>query len=232
MSEKRIIFNGSSTIGDESLSLLRNTSLRKIFLLSPANAAGTRAQSLLRPNAASELARQLRQQGAPLGDVYRHISSLYFRGKLAYAEKFQNPPSGAGGIYIITACSGLMSPAAMITLRDLESISAAPVDASNPLYREPLDRDLSHLRANISTDTTIILLGSVASPKYVEPLLATFGDRLFFPKEFAGRGDMSRGGLLLRSAASGTELHYVPVGTSARTGSRPTKLPRKPTSLK
>jgi hypothetical protein len=232
MPEKRIVFHGSSTIVDEDLSALRHRSLRKIFLLSPANASGLRAQALLRPGAVSELARNLREAGAPLGHVYRYISSLYFRGKLTYAERFQNPPGGISGIYVITASAGLMSPTAMITVRDLENISAVPVDASNPQYRGPLDRDLSQLRASIATDTTIILLGSVASSKYVEPLLATFGDRLFFPKEFAGRGDMSRGGLLLRSAASGTELHYVPVGTSVRTGLRPAKLPRKPGSIR
>jgi len=36
---------------------------------------------------------------------------------------------------------------------------------------------------------------------YVGALAAAFGDRLRFPVEFVGRGDMSRGGLLLRSGA-------------------------------
>ena len=47
--------------------------------------------------------------------------------------------------------------------------------------------------------TQFVLLGSVATDKYVGPLLDVFGDRLYFPATFAGRGDMSRGGLLLRA---------------------------------
>jgi hypothetical protein len=199
---------------------------RRIFLLSPANASGIRAKGLLRPDAPSELAQRLRGAGAPLGEVYRFISSLYFRGKLAYAEKFQNPPDGADGIYIITASAGLMSPSANVTLRDLQNISSAAVDVANREYRKPLDRDLLQLQSRIDSQTEIILLGSVATPKYVEPLLASFSDRLLFPRDFAGRGDMSRGGLLLRCVSSGIELTYVPVGSSDRVGERPPKLPK------
>jgi hypothetical protein len=226
--EKRIVFHGHSF--DEHLaaknSTLLDTARHRIFLLSPANASGIRAKRLLRADARSELAQRLRGAGAPLGEVYRFISSLYFRGKLAYAEQFQNPPDGADGIYIITASAGLMSPSANVTLRDLQSISSAAVDVANREYREPLDRDLLQLRSRIDLQTEIVLLGSVATPKYVEPLLASFSDRLFFPRDFAGRGDMSRGGLLLRCVSSGSELIYVPVGSSRRNGERPPKLPK------
>lgn len=227
--EKRIIFHGHSF--DEHLAARNSillpeldTARHRIFLLSPANASGIRAKRLLRADARSELAQRLRGAGAPLGEVYRFISSLYFRGKLAYAEKFQNPPDGADGIYIITTSAGLMSPSANVTLRDLQSISLAAVDVANREYREPLDRDLLQLRNRIDAQTEIILLGSVATPKYVEPLLASFSERLFFPRDFAGRGDMSRGGLLLRCVSSSTELVYVPVGSSQRNGERPPKL--------
>jgi hypothetical protein len=71
----------------------------------------------------------------------------------------------------------------------------------------------------------VVLLGSVARGKYVDVLLPIFGDRLRFPIEFVGRGDMSRGGLLLRAAASGVELvyHSLTVGVRPR-GPRPPKL--------
>jgi hypothetical protein len=69
-----------------------------------------------------------------------------------------------------------------------------------------------------------VLLGSIASPKYVEPLLEIFGEQLVFPQEFVGRGDMSRGGLLLRCCSSGSQLDYAAVGTSVRHGKRPGKL--------
>jgi len=36
-----------------------------------------------------------------------------------------------------------------------------------------------------------------------------FGDRLRFPTAFAGLGDMSRGGLLLRAARENRELAYT-----------------------
>jgi hypothetical protein len=57
-------------------------------------------------------------------------------------------------------------------------------------------------------------------------LLDVFGDALRFPGDFVGRGDMSRGGLLLRAARAGVELDYRPVGGAARRGPRPAKLPR------
>ena len=229
MREKRIIFYGHSLdehlAGRNSILLPEpGTARRRIFLLSPANASGIRAKRLLRPDAPSELAQRLRGAGAPLGEVYRFISSLYFRGKLAYAEKFQNTPDGADGIYIITASAGLMSPSANVTLRDLQNISSAAVDVANREYREPLDRDLLQLRSRIDSQTEIILLGSVATPKYVEPLLASFSDRLFFPRDFAGRGDMSRGGLLLRAVRAKEELPYAPLRGAIRHGARPPRL--------
>ena len=51
----------------------------------------------------------------------------------------------------------------------------------------------------------IVLLGSIASGKYVELLQPVFGNRLVFPPAFVGRGDMSRGGLLLRCVSAGEE---------------------------
>ncbi|HEV8347452.1 MAG TPA: hypothetical protein VGQ16_12805, partial [Vicinamibacterales bacterium] len=71
----------------------------------------------------------------------------------------------------------------------------------------------------------VVLLGSIASRKYVDVLLEIFGDRLRFPVEFVGRGDMSRGGLLLRMAAAGMELEYGPVAGAVLHGARPPKLP-------
>jgi hypothetical protein len=70
-----------------------------------------------------------------------------------------------------------------------------------------------------------VLLGSIASPKYVDVLLDIFGNRLRFPRDFVGRGDMSRGGLLLRRAREGVELEYARIAGAARHGARPPKLP-------
>jgi predicted kinase len=69
-------------------------------------------------------------------------------------------------------------------------------------------------------DTRFVLLGSVASDKYVAPLTRVFGDHLLFPPDFIGRGDMSRGALLLRCARAGRELDYAPIEGSLRHGPR------------
>jgi hypothetical protein len=68
----------------------------------------------------------------------------------------------------------------------------------------------------------------VATGKYVDVLLDVIGERLLFPVEFVGRGDMSRGALLLRAAEAGRELTYEPVAGAVRRGRRAPKLaPRR-----
>ena len=74
----------------------------------------------------------------------------------------------------------------------------------------------------------MILLGSVASGKYVDLLGEVFGNRLRFPAEFVGRGDMSRGGLLLRCVVERRELAYIPVAGAVRHGRRPPRLVPRP----
>jgi hypothetical protein len=231
--EKRIVLEGHApglkVAGGESR---EESHASRIFLLSPANAAGIRAKMLFNPEARFELAERLRGAGASLGEVFSFISGLYFRGKLAYAERFAAPPAGVAGVHVITAAGGLLTPAEMVTLPRLRAISAAQVDAENPEYREPLDRDVRRLRAELAAGTQVILLGSIATPKYVEPLLEVFGEALFFPKAFVGRGDMSRGGLLLRSCAAGEALEYATVFNAVRSGPRPAKLKRRKTTSK
>src|SRR5579863_1973251 len=164
----------------------------RIFLLSPANASGIKGQRLLNSTSQSDLAQRLRSSGAPLGEIYRFISSLYFRGKLDYARKFNNPPRGVAGVHIITG-AGLMLPETVVTLAELRRISSTSIDANNASYRLPLDADLVRLREASDGDTSIILLGSIATSKYITPLKEIFGKRLLFPCDFLGLGDMSRG---------------------------------------
>jgi hypothetical protein len=201
---------------------------RRIFLLSPANAAGIRARIVASENAGFELAMRLRSQGAPLGEVFSFISGLYFRGKLAYAQRFAEARNGIPGAFVITASGGLIPPETVITTEDLAAISAASISATDRRYREPLERDAQAICKLAGPKCEVVLLGSIATPKYVEPLLEIFGDRLLFPIEFVGRGDMSRGGLMLRSAHSGEQLTYVPVASAVRHGPKPPKLPKLP----
>jgi hypothetical protein len=99
------------------------------------------------------------------------------------------------------------------------------IRADSPEYRAPLTRDLNRLEQH--RDLEIVLLGSVATGKYVDVLLEVMGDRLLFPAAFVGRGDMSRGALLLRAAEAGDELAYEPVAGAVRHGPRPPKLARR-----
>jgi len=187
-----------------------------VFLLSPANCAGTRAELLLKSQT-SPLTARLANGGAPLGEVFTFMSSLYFRGKLAYANTF-------GQAYVITPGRGLLPPDVLIRVEDLQRMAAVPVDEEEPRYLEPLLRDARVLARSLGSDGRAVLLGSVASAKYVTPLLEVFGERLFFPGTFVGRGDMSRGGLMLRCAKAGTPLEYVPVQGAVLHGTRPPKL--------
>jgi hypothetical protein len=202
----------------------------RVFLLSPANCSGRRAQLMLSPRAGFGLARELQtSQGAPLGDVFAFVSGLYFRGKLAYARRFARPPDpadpiAAGGVLVITPNAGLRAADTRVTVESLQSFAAAEVDVRNPKYRKPLETAARALLNAVGPECEVVLLGSVASGKYVDVLMPIFGRRLTFPIHFVGRGDMSRGGLMLRCVAAGLELDYVPVEGAVRHGARPPRL--------
>lgn len=201
--------------------------IHRIFLLSPANTAGTRARMLFNPNAAFGMATQLRSpRGAAIGEVFSFLSGLYFRGKLAYANAHARPARGVQGVHLITTSRGLVAPDTPITLDDLREFASVPIDLDEPRYREPLTRDARHL-AGLGSTTEVVLLGSVATGKYVDIFLEILGDRLRFPAAFVGRGDMSRGGLMLRHLEAGAELEYIPVAGAIRHGSRPPKLEKR-----
>ncbi len=197
----------------------------RVFLLSPANVAGKRAKMLLNPQAAFEVARRLHTGGkVTLGEAFSFMSGLYFRGKLAYARAFAHPPAGLDGAYVITSNRGLVSVDTVITAEELDSFSSDAIDARNKSYSDALVRTASALGGAIPGNCSIVLLGSVASGKYTEHLLPIFGETLQFPLQFVGRGDMSRGGLLLRSAAANRMLDHVPIAGALLRGKRPPRL--------
>lgn len=194
--------------------------MSSVFLLSPANTAGKRAKVLMNAAAEFELARRLRNDDLTLGEAFSFLSGLYFRGKLTYAKKFAAP----GNIFVITSNRGLVRPDALVDLDELRDFATVPIDLGEPRYVRPMLRSARELAAKVNPKTPVILLGSVATRKYIDPLGEAFGERLVFPAEFVGRGDMSRGGLMLRSVLSGKELDYIPVATAVRKGARPPKL--------
>ena len=209
--EKKIILDGHSP---ESLRAAAGGDQSKLrtFLLSPANLKGARGRRLFQGESASELGTRLRAGSATLAEVFSFTSSLYFRGKLAYARAFGASHSGVEGSYVITASRGLMLPDTSVDLAMLKELTAiAELDPEGDRYRIPLERDAIALDERLGDAGEVVLLGSVATPKYVKPLLNVFGARLLFPSAFAGRGNMSRGGLLLRSVRERRELSYISV---------------------
>jgi hypothetical protein len=181
---------------------------------------------LLSPRAQFDLAVRLREGHAePIGEIFQFLSGLYFRGKLAYARAFANPPVELpSGVFVITTGAGLVEAGTSITADAIRSFAGVDISASNASYREPLERTSRGLREEGGDDMDVVLLGSIASGKYVDVLGPIFGERMLFPPAFVGRGDMSRGGLMLRAAAAGEELEYVPVAGAVRHGARPPKL--------
>jgi hypothetical protein len=199
----------------------------RVFLISPASCSGERARILLRDAARFDLALRIRETGAPIGEVFAFLSGLYFRGKLTYARRFGRAlPDSAGGALVITARAGLRSPEDAVRIGDLRRFAEVDIDARDLRFRRPFLRDARALAQRLGPDAEVVLLGSIATGKYVDVLLDVFGPRLLFPRDFVGRGDMSRGGLLLRHARAGRELPYAPVLGTERHGARPPRLPK------
>ena len=187
-----------------------------MFLLSPAFCGGRRASILLNTRSQAVTALEFRSGRMSLGRAFAFMSGLYFRGKLAYAERF-------GEVLVITPTRGLQPASLPFNLKLLREFAVGDVSLDNPAYRRALTRDATALAERIG-DAHVVLLGSVASGKYVDVLLPIFGDRLRFPIDFVGRGDMSRGGLMLRCVTAGLELDYTPIAGAVRHGQRPPKL--------
>lgn len=175
------------------------------------------------------LAEQLRApDGATLGDVFAFLSALYFRGKLAYAREFARPPAGLDGVLVITPGAGLLPARTRIGVAHMRAFAEVDIHHENEQYLAPLLRDISRAAALSDVHTRFVLLGSVASAKYCAPLLNVLREQLYFPAEFVGRGDMSRGGLLLRCAKEQRELEYIPVAGATLRGKRPPRLDKLP----
>src|SRR5512139_1360977 len=161
--------------------------VQRIFLLSPASCSGERARLVLHPDARFDLARRLRAApGAPLGEVFSFLSGLYFRGKLLYALRFARPPANQAGTFIITPNAGLCTADEPVTTRQLQAFAQVPIDSREPRYTRPVLRDARKLAVALGARCEVVLLGSVATGKYVDLLLPIFEQRLRFPGTFVG----------------------------------------------
>lgn len=183
-----------------------------IMLLSPVRLSGQRGRILLDEGSDSAVARALRStQGAVLGDVFSFVSGLYFRGKASYAERFAHAGGKSAAAFVMCAGAGLCRLDERIDLERLRGWARVSIREDNPHFTAPLYRHASELLAQYDEQARFVLLGSVATNKYVTPLLDVFSARLFYPREFLGRGDMSRGSLMLRAVRENRELEYAPV---------------------
>lgn len=187
-------------------------SVSRVFLLSPASLHGRRAKQLTSPRATFESALLYRSpEGVPIGQAFAFLSALYFRGKIGYALHFAPPEN----VFVITPGFGLVPPDWRVTEERLKVMRRTPIDVRSRSYTEPLVRDAATLAESLP-ESEVILLGSVATGKYVDVLLPIFGERLRFPTAFAGLGDMSRGGLMLRAVRAGRELEYTSLSSPRR----------------
>jgi hypothetical protein len=185
------------------------------MLLSPAKLSGQRGRLLLGGESESPLAHKLRSRaGAPLGEVFSFVSGLYFRGKARYAAAFASAPGGSPAAFVMTAGGGLCTLEEPVGLERLRGWASVAIHEDNPHFTAPLLRQTTALFEAHADRARFVLLGSVASDKYVVPLLEVFGARLLFPHEFLGRGDMSRGSLMLRAVRESRELEYAEVASA------------------
>jgi len=197
----------------------------RLFLLSPASLAGVRGRRILEGEAGADFMDALGRGGSvPLGDVYAFISSLYYRGKRTYGRRFGRRRGGGATVFAITSTRGLLPDDTMVAMDDLRAFASTGIGPEHPDYVEPLTSTACALGGDLEADDEVILLGSIASGKYLDPLAEIFGRRLLVPRAFIGRGDMSRGGLLIRAAAAGRELDYIVALEAERRGPRPPRL--------
>ncbi|HUR79818.1 MAG TPA: hypothetical protein VM733_03570 [Thermoanaerobaculia bacterium] len=178
-----------------------------LFLLSPANLSGLRAKQLASPRAQFQAAVKFRSEaGVPIAEAFAFMSALYFRGKIAYARHFANPPEG---VLIITSGYGLVPPDWALNAERMKRMQKIDVDVASRSYTKPLRDHAKQLVSMLTEESQVVLLGSVATGKYVDVLKPILGPWLRFPKVFAGLGDMARGGLMLRAVRANKELEYT-----------------------
>ncbi len=183
----------------------------QLFLLSPAYCGGRRAGYLLREGSTLPLAMRLAAGTLTLGEAFSFMSGLYFRGKLGYAQAFGRHETPA---LVITPTRGLLPPETLVTPASAARVRDVDVDADD----RPLSRGRSIAACGRSRDRCRPRRASScwAALRPASTLTCstrTFGERLHFPSDFVGRGDMSRGGLMLRCVAPGPSSTYTVVSS-------------------
>ena len=185
----------------------RNSAQQRIFLLSPAHCGGRRAQMLVNETARFELATRLRESGATIGEIFAFLSGLYFRGKLAYSVAFARPPAGWPGALVITTNRGLVPPETAMTLTELRDLGTVSIEAAEPRYAGR-SAATQHASPRSPTVRWCFLAASPVENMWIPSSRCLVIVFVFRPSSSVGH--MSRGGLMLRCAASGQELDLCP----------------------
>jgi hypothetical protein len=120
----------------------------------------------------------------------------------------------------------------VIGLAGLRGYSRGRIHVKSKPYCAALRRSAKKLAAQTGEDCEIVLLGSLATGKYLDIMGPIFGRRLRVPEEFIGRGDMSRGGLLLRCVREAGELNYVEAATLSAPPSKQRRLKQPATGVR
>src|SRR5207247_10820655 len=102
----------------------------RIFLLSPARCSGERASLIYSQRAKFPLALRLRSGEATLGETFSFLSGLYFRGKLAYSQRFTPPDR----IWVMPINQGLLPPHTPVSLKQLQRMAAVQIAVDEPRY--------------------------------------------------------------------------------------------------
>ncbi len=129
----------------------------------------------MRPGSTLALAQRLEAGTLSLGEAFTFMSGLYFRGKIAYAMAFGRRADGRQATYVITPTRGLQSPDLPITRALVEEFAAVDVADDEPRYFTPLVADARALADALPDCARVVLLGSVATSKYVEVLGEALG---------------------------------------------------------
>jgi hypothetical protein len=135
--------------------------------------------------------------------VFNFVSGLYFRGLTT--RRLRKPSTTLAS----SPRRQAWAHGTAVRLDDLARYAAVSIGVGESAIA-CRSSGCRRLARGLSPGDEVVLLGSIATPKYLAILEPIFGDRLRVPRDFIGRGDMSRGTLLLRAVRAASELEYIP----------------------
>ena len=112
---------------------------------------------------------------------------------------------------MITPNRGLLAPSVRMTLDDLARLAKTDIDPCAEEFRKPLQQDAKALAEALGPRGQPVLLGSIATPKYVDVLLVSLSAGASFPGRIRWSGRHEPWGSL-------ASLCGRPLGTRLRAG--------------